>query len=109
MLAGVGAKMIERGRVPKTAKRRKQFDPAVFLATAARGRTISTHRDKEIIFTQGTGADAVFYIKKGKVKVTVVSKLGKEAVVAILGIGQFVGEGCLSGQPKRLATASAMA
>ena len=101
--------MIERGKVPETAKRTRQFDPAVFLATAARGRTISTHRDKEIIFTQGAAADAIFYIKKGKVKVTVVSKLGKEAVVAILGIGQFVGEGCLSGQPKRLATASAMA
>jgi CRP/FNR family cyclic AMP-dependent transcriptional regulator len=99
----------ERGKVPKTAKRMRQFDPTVFLATAARGRTISTHRDKEIIFTQGAAADAVFYIKKGKVKVTVVSKLGKEAVVAILGIGEFVGEGCLSGQPKRLATASAMA
>jgi CRP/FNR family cyclic AMP-dependent transcriptional regulator len=101
--------MIKLGRVPKTAKPTRQFDPAVFLATAARGRTISTHRDKEIIFTQGNAADAVFYIKKGKVKVTVVSKLGKEAVVAILGTGQFVGEGCLIGQPKRLASASAMA
>jgi CRP/FNR family transcriptional regulator, cyclic AMP receptor protein len=109
MPAGVGAQMIERGRLPKTEKRTRRFNPAVFLATAARGRTISTHRDKEIIFTQGKAADAVFYIKKGKVKVTVVSKLGKEAVVAILNIGEFVGEGCLSGQPKRLATASAMA
>ena len=101
--------MTEHGGVPKTAKRKRHFDPAVFLATAARGRTISTHRDKEIIFTQGAAADAVFYIKKGKVKVTVVSKLGKEAVVATLGIGEFVGEGCLNGQQKRLATASAMA
>ena len=101
--------MTEHGGVPKTAKHKRHFDPAVFLATAARGRTISTHRDKEIIFTQGAAADAVFYIKKGKVKVTVVSKLGKEAVVAILGIGEFVGEGCLNGQQKRLATASAMA
>ena len=100
--------MSKRGKSPKTTKLKRQFDPAAFLATAANGRTISTHRNKEIIFTQGGVADAVFYIKKGKVKVTVVSKMGKEAVIAILGIGEFVGEGCLSGQPKRLATASAM-
>ena len=61
-----------------------------------------------ILFTQGDDADAIFYIRKGKVKVTVVSKHGKEAVVAILGVDEFVGEGCLIGQPKRLATASAM-
>ena len=80
----------------------------VFLETAAKGRTISTHRKKDIIFSQGNVADAVFYIKKGKVKVTVVSKQGKEAVVAILGVDEFIGEGCLIGQTKRLATASAM-
>jgi CRP/FNR family cyclic AMP-dependent transcriptional regulator len=84
------------------------FDPAVFLATAARGRDISTHSKKEVIFAQGEEADAVFYIKKGKVKVAVLSKDGKEAVVALLGPDEFVGEGCLIGQPKRLATASAM-
>jgi CRP/FNR family transcriptional regulator, cyclic AMP receptor protein len=97
-----------QGKNSKTTKRKRQFDPAVFLATAAEGRTMSTHRDKEIIFTQGGDADAVFYIRKGKIKVTVVSKQGKEAVVALLGIDEFVGEGCLSGQPKRLATASAL-
>jgi CRP-like cAMP-binding protein len=80
----------------------------VFLETAAKGRVISTHPKKQIIFSQGDVADAVFYIKKGKVKVTVLSTQGKEAVVAILGIDQFLGEGCLIGQPKRLATASAM-
>src|SRR6201993_4400271 len=80
----------------------------VFFETAAKGRSISTHRKREIIFSQGDDADAVFYIKKGKIKVTVVSKQGKEAVVAILGVDEFVGEGCLIGQPKRLATASAM-
>jgi CRP/FNR family transcriptional regulator, cyclic AMP receptor protein len=100
--------MSKRGKSPKTTKLKRQFDPAAFLATAANDRTISTHRSKEIIFTQGSVADAVSYIKKGKVKVTVVSKIGKEAVIAILGVGEFVGEGCLSGQPKRLATASAM-
>jgi CRP-like cAMP-binding protein len=84
------------------------FDPAVFLATAAVGRDISKHSKKEIIFAQGEDANAVFYIKKGKVKVAVMSEQGKEAVVALLGPDEFVGEGCLIGQPKRLATASAM-
>jgi CRP-like cAMP-binding protein len=84
------------------------FDPAVFLATTAVGRDISKHSKKEVIFAQGDAADAVFYIKKGKVKVAVLSEQGKEAVVALLGPNEFVGEGCLIGQPKRLATASAM-
>ena len=84
------------------------FDPAVFLATAAHGRDISRHSKKQVIFAQGADADAVFYIKKGKVKVTVVSEQGKEAIVALLGPDEFFGEGCLIGQPKRLATASAM-
>jgi CRP/FNR family cyclic AMP-dependent transcriptional regulator len=100
--------MSKQRKGAKSAKRRRRFDPAVFLATAAKDRSISVHQNKEIIFTQGSSADSVFYIKKGKVKVTVVSKQGKEAVVAILGVGEFVGEGCLSGQSKRLATASAM-
>ena len=93
---------------PKATRGRRRFDPAVFLETAAKGRVISTHPKKQVIFAQGDAADAVFYIKKGKVKVTVVSKQGKEAVVAILGADEFLGEGCLIGQPKRLATASAM-
>ena len=80
----------------------------VFLETADKGRGISTHPKNQIIFAQGDTADAVFYIKKGKVKVTVVSTKGKEAVVAILGADEFVGEGCLIGQPRRLATAIAM-
>jgi CRP/FNR family transcriptional regulator, cyclic AMP receptor protein len=94
--------------IPKKRKKPRRFDPVVFLETAAKGRTISTYRKKEIIFAQGNVADAVFYIKKGKVKVTVVSKQGKEAVVAIMGVDQFIGEGCLIGQPRHLATASAM-
>ncbi len=96
----------------RTAKRRSAgrtlFEPAVFLATAALGRDISTYSKKEVIFSQGDDADAVFYIKKGKVKVAIVSKQGKEAVIALLGPDEFVGEGCLIGQPKRLVTASAM-
>jgi CRP/FNR family cyclic AMP-dependent transcriptional regulator len=85
-----------------------QFDPAEFLETAAAGRVIAGHQKTQIIFTQGDAADSVFYIKTGKIKVTVVSKQGKEAVVAILGPDEFFGEGCLIGQPKRLATATAM-
>jgi CRP/FNR family transcriptional regulator, cyclic AMP receptor protein len=100
--------MSELSIKPKAAKGSKRFDPAAFLETAAQDRIISKHRKNENIFSQGDAADAVFYIKKGKVKVTVVSKQGKEAVIAILGEDEFVGEGCLNGQPKRLATASAM-
>jgi CRP-like cAMP-binding protein len=100
--------MRERSIKPKTTRNSRRFDPEAFLEIAANGRTVSTHRKKDIIFSQGNEADAVFYIKKGKIKVTVVSKQGKEAVVAILGADEFVGEGCLIGQPKRLATASAM-
>ena len=101
------ARSIKRSTNGKTASG-PLFDPAVFLATAAIGRDISTHSKKEVIFAQGDDADAVFYIKKGKVKVAVLSKQGKEAVVALLGPDEFLGEGCLIGQPKRLATASAM-
>jgi len=107
---------MSRARSSRPIKRRANrkaasevpFDPAVFLATAAIGRDISKHSRKAVIFAQGDEADAVFYIKKGKVKVAVVSKQGKEAIVALLGPDEFVGEGCLIGQPKRLATASAM-
>jgi CRP/FNR family transcriptional regulator, cyclic AMP receptor protein len=98
---------IKRSKNGKTAGA-PLFDPAVFLATTAIGRDISRHSKKAVIFAQGDEADAVFYIKKGKVKVAVISKQGKEAIVALLGADEFVGEGCLIGQPKRLATASAM-
>jgi CRP/FNR family cyclic AMP-dependent transcriptional regulator len=92
----------------KKARVGRRFDPAVFLETVAKGRVITEHPKKQIIFAQGDNADAVFYVRKGKVKVTVVSKQGKEAVIAILGTDEFFGEGCLIGQPKRLSTASAM-
>jgi CRP/FNR family cyclic AMP-dependent transcriptional regulator len=88
----------------KTGARR--FDPATFLATTGMGRAVSTHRKGKILFSQGDAADAVFYLKKGKV--TVLSKQGKEAVVALLSADEFFGEGCLIGQPRRLATATAM-
>jgi CRP/FNR family transcriptional regulator, cyclic AMP receptor protein len=99
--------MSEQNTLPQSTSA-AQFDPVTFLETAAKGRVITTHQKKQVIFAQGDAADSVFYIKAGKIKVTVVSKQGKEAVVAILGEDAFVGEGCLLGQPKRLATASAM-
>jgi CRP/FNR family transcriptional regulator, cyclic AMP receptor protein len=84
------------------------FDATAFLAKAGIGRTLSNYRKNQKIFSQGDPADAVFYIQKGKAKVTVVSGLGKEAVVAILGEDEFFGEGCLAGQPLRIATAVAI-
>jgi CRP-like cAMP-binding protein len=85
------------------------FDPKAFLATVSRGRTVSAYRKEEVVFLQSSPADAVFYIQNGKIKIVVASKQGKEAVIAILGPGDFFGEGCLIGQPLRLATARAMA
>ena len=84
------------------------FDPKIFLATVNGGRSISKYRTNQEVFAQSSSADAVFYIQKGKVKITVVSEQGKEAVVAILGPDEFCGEGCLTGQLLRLATATAM-
>ena len=86
----------------------KTFDPKTFLATVNGGRSVSNYRNHQTIFSQGDPADAVFYIHEGKVKVCVTSELGKEAVVALHKEGDFFGEGCLSGQPRRLATVVAM-
>ena len=85
-----------------------QFDSRAFLAKAGQGHTVSKHRGGDVIFTQGDAADAVFFIQKGKVKITVVSRTGKEAVVGIFAMDQFFGEGVLSGQPIRISTASAI-
>jgi CRP/FNR family transcriptional regulator, cyclic AMP receptor protein len=85
------------------------FDVKAFLATVDGGRTLSRYRNEEAIFSQGDPADAVFYIQKGQVKLTVVSEQGKEAVVALSGPDEFFGEGCLvAGQSRRMATATAM-
>jgi CRP-like cAMP-binding protein len=89
-------------------RRRPSFSPKSFLAKVGDGRTIGNYRKGQIVFSQGDDADAVFYIQKGKVKVTVVSEQGKEAVVAILGTNEFFGEGCLAGQALRMASTAAM-
>ena len=85
------------------------FDPKVFLAKIGEGRSLADYQNNQKVFSQGDSADAVFYIQKGQVKLTVVSRQGKEAVIAILGgDNPFFGEGCLAGQSVRLATAIAM-
>jgi CRP/FNR family transcriptional regulator, cyclic AMP receptor protein len=89
-------------------KEKPKFNPKAFLATVGVGRTVSNYRENEVIFSQGDAADAVFFIQKGKVKIGVTSEQGKEAVVGILNKGDFFAEGCLIGQPLRLATATAM-
>jgi CRP/FNR family transcriptional regulator, cyclic AMP receptor protein len=89
-------------------KAKPPFDPKAFLAKANVGRTISKYRKNQIVFSQGDPADSVFYIRDGKVKITVISEQGKEAVVAVLGSDEFCGEGCLTGQLRRVATAAAM-
>jgi CRP-like cAMP-binding protein len=88
--------------------RNKTFDPQTFLALVGAGKTILNFTKGRIIFTQGDAANDVFYLQSGKVKMTVVSEQGKEAVVGILEAGQFFGEGCLNGHSVRIATAKAL-
>jgi CRP/FNR family transcriptional regulator, cyclic AMP receptor protein len=89
-------------------KRQAPFDPKSFLALVGEGRSIGRYRKDEVVTSQGDPADAVFYIQRGKVKVTVVSEQGKEAVVAMLGTHDFFGEGCLAGQAQRIATVTTL-
>ena len=87
---------------------RAAFDPKIFLAKVGDGKTISKYRKDQIVFSQGAIADAVSYIQSGKIKLTVVSERGKEAVVGVLGPRHFCGEGCLNGHPLRVTTATAI-
>ena len=91
----------------KSAKK-TPFNSNQFLATVNGGRTQSNYHIDDIIFSQGDPADAVFYIQTGKIKIVVTSERGKQAVVSVLGAGEFFGDGCLAGQPLRLATAIAV-
>jgi CRP/FNR family cyclic AMP-dependent transcriptional regulator len=84
------------------------FNPRRFLARVGEGRTIAGYRKDQTVFTQGDPAQALYYIQKGKIKLTVLSKHGKAAVIAFFGPGDFFGEGCLAGQPKRMASAAAV-
>ena len=91
-----------------TRKKRASFDPKAFLSRIGAGRTNVNCRANASVFSQGEPAEAVFYLQKGKAKVTVLSKSGKEAVLALIGPGDFFGEGCLNGQSKRMATVTAI-
>ena len=82
------------------------FDPKTFLTRVEDGKTTREYRSKQLVFSQGDAADAVFYIQSGKIKLTVVSTRGREAVIGVLEGGSFFGEGCLAGQPLRMSTAS---
>jgi len=90
------------------AKKKRPFNVKAFLSTVDGGRTVATYQKSQKVFSQGDPADSVFYIQEGKVKVCVISDRGKEAVVALHGNGDFFGEGCLTGQPLRLATVAAV-
>lgn len=108
--------MLEYGLTHRSAAKGKgivmadqqAFDPQEFLAKIGTGRTLMTCQQQQSIFMQGEPADAVFYIQEGQVKLTVVSAQGKEAVIALLEAQAFFGEGCLAGQPLRMATATAL-
>src|SRR6476620_4358343 len=102
------APRIKRGTLSAKAKRKPPFVLESFLSHADGGRTKARYRKNETIFRQGDSADAIFYIMAGKCKVTVVSEKGKEATVALHEKGDFFGEGCLTGQPRRLATVTAV-
>jgi len=84
------------------------FDPLIFLSKIGSGRTVLKYAHGAIVYAQGDTANAVFYVQKGKAKKTVTSETGKEAVLAILGPGDFFGEGCLNGQTRRITTVTAM-
>jgi CRP/FNR family cyclic AMP-dependent transcriptional regulator len=90
------------------AKKLRHFDTKTFLSTINGGRKVVAFSKKRTIYAQGDSSDAVFYIQEGKIKLTVVSKNGKEATLGILNEGDFFGEGCLTGQPLRLGSATAM-
>ena len=84
------------------------FDPQTFLAQAASGIAISTYRAGQTVFVQGDVADTIFYVQKGRLRVVVLSEQGKEAVIGILHAGQFFGESCMDGDPRRKATTTAI-
>jgi len=84
------------------------FDPKAFLSRIENGKSTQEYRSRQVVFSQGDAADAVFYVQSGKVKLTVVSTRGKEAVIGVLEQGSFFGEGCLAAQPLRMSTASAI-
>ena len=108
MAAVEGESRHQKVRQAMKRKAKLPFDPQAFLSKVNGGQRISDYRKDQLVYRQGDPADAVFYIESGKVKKTVVSEQGKEAVVAVLGAGDFFGEGSLAGESLRLATVSAL-
>ena len=100
------AATLNPAKIGASPERTAAFDPRAFLSKLSTGKSKQEYQEDEAVFSQGDAADAVFYIQSGKVKLTAVSAQGKEAVVAILPEASFFGEGCLAGQPLRMATAS---
>jgi CRP/FNR family transcriptional regulator, cyclic AMP receptor protein len=100
--------VVTRPRPASKPRVKVVFNPKSFLAKVGQGKTHSDYPKSSKIFSQGDAAQSIFYIQKGKVKLTVVSKQGKEAVIAILGGGDFFGEGCLAGQPFRMSTVTTL-
>src|SRR6267142_7080699 len=101
-------KLVEPKEAPVEKPDKGMFDPKIFLAKVGAGKEVLELHKNQRVFEQGDVAGAVFYIQKGKVKVTVQSEQGKEAVVGILGPGQFFGEGCMNGHKLRISTTTAM-
>ena len=108
LMPSAARRKLARRPTSKASLKIPAFDAQLFLDSVDFGRKIRNFRDKETAFTQGDSANSVMYIQKGGVKLTVVNESGREAVVALLGPGDFFGEGCLAGQPKRMATAIAV-
>jgi CRP/FNR family transcriptional regulator, cyclic AMP receptor protein len=100
--------LVEPKEAPVEKPDKDMFDPRIFLAKVGTGKQVLEFQKNQHVFEQGDVADTVFYIQSGKVKLTVVSEQGKEAVVAILEPGQFFGEGCMNGHPLRIATTTAI-
>jgi CRP/FNR family transcriptional regulator, cyclic AMP receptor protein len=110
---GAGFAIIQPVRLARTdsavaKKSKSKFDPEAFLAKVDGRVTIAKYRKGQAVFTQGEPADSVFYIREGRVKIAVISDQGKEAIVAFLRAGDFIGEGCLTGRPRRVSTARAV-
>jgi CRP-like cAMP-binding protein len=109
MLRPLGFRVREKKSMARTAiSKKREFDPNTFLATIGEGRKIVSVPKKQTIFTQGERADAVFYVQQGKVRLTVVSKAGKEATIGIVSERNFFGEGALAGQLLRMGSAVAL-
>jgi len=98
----------KESKVASARKSTPAFDPTAFLAKVGSGKIISKYQNDQVIFSQGDVGDAVYYVQTGRIKLTVVSDRGKEAVVGLLGTGHFFGEGCLNGHPLRVTTATAI-